>query len=135
MPYLIDKSALARMQHPRVQARVGPIIESGEAATCAIIDLEVLFSARNGREHSRTRLRREFAYRRVPLTEEIFERAIEVQGQLARRGQHRLPIPDLIIAAAAEAEDMIVLHYDADFDTIAAVTKQKVEWVAPRSSL
>ena len=135
MPHLIDKSALARMQHPRVQARVGPIIESGEAATCAIIDLEVLFSARNGREHSRTRLRREFAYRRVPLTEEIFERAIEVQGQLARRGQHRLPIPDLIIAAAAEAEDMIVLHYDADFDTIAAVTKQEVEWVAPRGSL
>lgn len=30
---------------------------------------------------------------------------------------------------------MIVLHYDADFDTIAAVTKQEVEWVAPRGSL
>lgn len=135
MPYLIDKSALARMKHPRVQARVGPIIESGEAATCAIIDLEVLFSARNGREHSRARLRRELAYRRIPLTEEIFERAIEVQGLLARRGRHRLPIPGLIIAAAAESEDMTVLHYDADFDTIAAITKQEVEWVAPRGSL
>ena len=30
---------------------------------------------------------------------------------------------------------MIVLHYDANFDTIAAVTKQEVEWVAPRGSL
>ena len=135
MPYLIDKSALARMKHPRVQARVGPIIESGEAATCAIIDLEVLFSARNGHEHSRVRHRRELAYRRIRLTEEIFERAIDVQALLARRGRHRLPIPDLIIAAAAEAEEMIVLHYDADFETIAAVTKQEVDWVAPRGSL
>ena len=135
MPFLIDKSALARMKHPRVQARIGPIIEAGDAATCAIIDLEVLFSTRNRQDHSRTRLRRELAYRRIALTEEIFERAIDVQGLLARRGRHRLPIPDLIIAAAAEAEGMTVIHYDADFDTIAAVTRQEVEWVAPRGSL
>ena len=31
MPYLIDKSALARMPHPRVQARIVPILEDGEA--------------------------------------------------------------------------------------------------------
>ena len=135
MPYLIDKSALARMKHPRVQARIGPIIEAGEAATCAIIDLEVLFSTRNRQDHSRTRLRRELAYQRIELTEAIFERAIEVQGLLAGQGLHRLPIPDLVIAAAAEADGMIVLHYDSDFDTIAAVTKQDVEWVAPRGSL
>ena len=44
MPYLVDKSALARMPDARVQARLVPIIEAGEAATCAIIDLEVLHS-------------------------------------------------------------------------------------------
>jgi predicted nucleic acid-binding protein len=69
------------------------------------------------------------------LTGAIFERAIEVQGLLAARGQHRLPIPDLIIAAAAEAARMTVLHYDADFDTIASVTRQETEWVAPQGSL
>lgn len=135
MPYLIDKSALARMQHPRVQARLGPVIEAGEAATCAIVDLEVLYSTRSRFEHARTRRRREHAYRQVPLTEGIFQRAIEVQGLLAGQGRHRLPIPDLIIAAAAEAAGMTVLHYDADFDTIAAVTHQRMEWVAPRGSL
>ena len=135
MPYLIDKSALARMEHPRVRARVGPLIEAGEAATCAIIDLEVLYSTRNRSDHMRTRLRRELAYRRIELTEAIFERAIEVQGLLAGRGQHRLPIPDLVIAAAAEADRMAVLHYDSDFDTIAVVTQQDVEWVAPQGSL
>ena len=134
-PYLIDKSALARMQHLRVQARVGPIIEAGEAATCAIIDLEVLYSTRNQDEHARTRARRELAYRRVALTEAIFRRAIDVQGMLAGRGRHRLPIPDLIIAAAAEAAAMTVLHYDADFDAISAVTSQPMEWVVRRDSL
>ena len=135
MPYLIDKSALARMKHPSVQARLAPVIAAGEAATCAIIELDVLYSTRSRDEHARTRTRRQLAYRNVELTGAIFERAIEVQGLLATRGQHRLPIPDLIIAAAAEAARMTVLHYDADFDTIAAVTRQQMEWVAPKGSL
>lgn len=135
MAYLIDKSALARMEHPSVQARLGPIIEAGDAGTCSIIDLEVLYSVRNHQEHTRTRTRREFAYRRIELTEAIFQRAIEVQGLLAHRGRHRLPIPDLIIAAAAETAGMTVLHYDADFDAIATVTRQEMEWVARRGSL
>ena len=135
MSYLIDKSALARMEHPRVQARLGPLIDAGAAATCAIVELEVLYSTRNQSEHARTGARRKLAYRYIVLTEAIFERAIEVQGLLAGRGRHRLPIPDLIIAAAAEAAGVTVLHYDADFDTIAAITHQKTEWVAPRGSL
>ena len=135
MPYLIDKSALARMEHPDVQARLAPVIAAGDAATCAIVELEVLYSTRNRDEHARTRARRRLAYRNVELTNAIFERAIEVQGLLAARGRHRLPIPDLIIAAAAEAGRMTVLHYDADFDSIAAVTRQETEWVAPKGSL
>ena len=135
MPYLIDKSALARMQYPAVEARLASLIESGEAATCSTVDLEVLYSTRNRDEHARVRARRLFAYRKVELTEAIFSRAVDVQGLLAGRGRHRLPIPDLIIAAAAEAARMTVLHYDADFDAIAAVTGQDVEWVVPRGSL
>ena len=133
--YLIDKSALARMEDPRVGARVVPIIESGRAATCSVVELEVLYSTRNHAEHARVRARRALAYRRIDLTEAVFRRAIAVQGLLARRGQHRLPIQDLIIAAAAETAGATLLHYDADFDTIALATGQDVEWVAPRGSL
>lgn len=135
MPYLIDKSALVRMEHPKVRARLAPIIESGEAATCSIIELEILYSTRSQDEHTNTRARRELAYQRVELTEAIFRRAIDVQGFLARLGRHRVPIPDLIIAAAAEAAHMTVLHYDADFDTIAGITNQDTEWVAQRGSV
>ena len=135
MPYLIDKSALARMPHPSVRARLVPILEAGEAATCAVIDLEVLYSTRNASDHARTRRRRTLAYRHVELAEATFRRAIDVQGLLALRGRHRVPIPDLIIAAAAERAGMVLLHYDSDFDRIASVTGQAMEWVVARGSV
>jgi predicted nucleic acid-binding protein len=133
--YLIDKSALARMPLEPVRRRLAPIIEAGEAATCAIVDLEVLFSARNAEEHERIRQRRALAYQSVPMTEEILERAVAVQGELAKTGRHRIPIPDLLIAAAAESAGLTVLHYDGDYDLIATVTAQAVEWVVPRGSV
>lgn len=133
--YLIDKSALARMPLAAVRERLAPIIEAGEAATCAIIDLEVLFSARNREDHERIRQRRALAYQSVPVTEAILRRAIDVQGELARSGRHRVPIPDLIIAAAAEAAGLTVLHYDHDYDLIADVTRQSTEWVIERGSV
>jgi predicted nucleic acid-binding protein len=133
--FLIDKSALARMPLAPVRGRLAPIIEAGGAATCSIIDLEVLYSVRNHDEHRLTRQRRALAYRKLPMTDAVFERAIEVQGELARNGRHRIPIPDLLVAAAAELADCTVLHYDADFDRIAEVTGQPVEWVVPKGSV
>jgi hypothetical protein len=41
---------------------------------------------------------------------------------------------DLLTAAAAEHYRASVLHYDADFDHIAAVTGQTVDWIVPRGS-
>ena len=52
---------------------------------------------------------------------------------LADRGQHRaVSLADLLIAAAAEAAGVPVVHYDADFDLIASVTGQDTAWVVPR---
>ena len=62
------------------------------------------------------------------------DRAMDVQQLLARRGQHRLPLPDLMIAATAEMHDATVLHYDHDYDLIAAVTGQPTRWVVPRGT-
>lgn len=133
--YLIDKSALSRMPLAPVRDRLAPILEAGLAATCAIVDLEMLYSARSAADHREIRARRRLAYAHVPLHDAVFERAIEVQGRLAERGRHRLPIPDLVIAAAAEIAGLVVLHYDADYDRIADVTGQQVEWVVPRGSI
>lgn len=58
-----------------------------------------------------------------------------MQRLLAAKHQRGRKVPDLLIAAAAEAKDLVVLHYDADFDRIAKVTAQGVEWVVPAGSV
>ena len=57
-----------------------------------------------------------------PINETTTTGPLGVQLLLAAKGQHRLPIPDLLIAAVAELNDLTVLHYDADYDRIAEVT-------------
>ncbi len=78
----------------------------------------------------------ELRFTRVPVDQRTLDRAVEVQGLLADRGQHRgVNVPDLVVAAAAEQAGLTVLHYDADFDLIATVTEQAVEWVVPPGSV
>ena len=132
--YLVDKSALARTRIPVVEDRLGHLIEGGQVASCAIINLEVLYSARNLSEYCAIRAELD-SLTDVPITPRVMDRALVVQWKLARIGHHRLAIADLIIAAAAESADLAVLHYDADFERIAAVTGQPHEWVVPRGSL
>lgn len=134
--YLADKSALAHMTKPLVAKRLAPLIADGEVATCGIVELEVLFSARSEKDLVETRARRAIAYPRVEMSEADFVRAEDVMSELARRGQHRsASLPDLLVAAAAERAGLTVVHYDADYDLIASVTGQPVEWVAPKGTL
>lgn len=129
--YLADKSVWARLTHPAVRAAFSPRVDRGLIGTCPVIDLEILYSARTGREHDHFRSQRT-AFDYFPLTDEIAQRAIEVQGLLAVRSQHRsVSIPDLLIAATAERYSLTVLHYDGDYDRIAEVTGQPTEWVVP----
>jgi len=132
--YLADKSALARMPLPVVRQRLEPLLVDGLVATCGIIDLELGYSARNATFHLDVAAERR-SLPRAPLNDSVFERAMQVQGFLAQRGQHRLPIPDLVIAACAEHAGLTVLHYDADFRRIAEVTGQQQEWIAEPGSL
>lgn len=60
---------------------------------------------------------------------------LDVQGELSKSGRHRVPIPDLLVAATAEIGGLTVLHYDSDYDVIAGVTGQPAEWVVPRGSV
>ena len=63
------------------------------------------------------------------LTPAAEARAVELQLVLADRGQHRAPsIPDLLIAAVADTAGLTVLAVDKDFDLIAQISAQPVEW-------
>jgi hypothetical protein len=72
----------------------------------------------------------------APISPSVTNRAMQVAGLLAISGRHRGAKPvDLLIAAAAEASGLAVLHYDADYDRIARVTHQPTEWVSPAGTL
>jgi predicted nucleic acid-binding protein len=40
-----------------------------------------------------------------------------------------------MIAAVAERERVILLHYDGDYDLIAEITRQPMQWVVPRGTV
>jgi predicted nucleic acid-binding protein len=134
--HLVDNSALARLHLPGVGAVLVPIIEAGLVATCAVIEMEVLWSTRSAAEFRQVRADRQAGYEWLPIEDPQWRRAMDVQEQLWSTGRVRsVPLPDLLIAAVAEQHGLTVLHYDQDFDLIAAVTGQPTAWVVPRSSV
>ena len=133
--FLADKSALARLPLASVDRRLTPLLLAGDVATCSLVDLELLYSARAHADLAQLLADRR-ALPAVDIEQRDFDRAIAVMDLLARRGKHRAAsIPDLLIAAVAERAALAVLHYDRDFELIASVTGQDTEWVVPRGSV
>ncbi|MGQ0467165.1 MAG: PIN domain-containing protein [Sporichthyaceae bacterium] len=124
--YLADKSAHAlQLRHPHVGEGFVNLARQGRLGYCEIVTLEILYSARNVED--RTQLLADMhATRWFDVTNATLTRALEVQEDLTRIGAHRLPIPDLIVAACAEQYGATVLHHDRQFATIARVTGQPV---------
>jgi predicted nucleic acid-binding protein len=109
----------------------------GEIATCDTVRLELLYSAQTVGEFEA--LQDDLgALPDCPIGKAQWDRALEVYAQLAREaGLHHRAVkhPDLLIAAAAEAAAIPVVHYDEDYELIAQITGQQVRWLAPRGSL
>lgn len=132
--YLIDKSALARFPKQAVRVVIEPLHNAGLLAVCAAVEMEILHSARSKADAERIRDEmRGFDW--LPITDEVWDRALEVQVMLMGAGNWRaVSMGDLVIAATAERHGATVLHYDGDFDMIAAVTAQRTRWVVPPGS-
>ncbi len=134
--YLADTSALARLRHPPVTAALAPLIEAGLVATCGVIEFELGWATRTGAEFDQLHADRDHGYEWLAIRDEDWGRALDVQGALWRAGKVRaVGFPDLLIAAVAERERVTILHYDADYELIAGVTRQPVQWVVPRGMI
>lgn len=134
MRYLVDTSVLARARQGVVGDRLETLALSGRLWTCRLIDLEVVYGSRARDVAAVIEERR--ALPEAPITADVMHRALQIAGAMAAAGRHRGAKPvDLVIAAAAEAAGLAVLHYDDDYDRIASVTHQPTEWVAPAGSL
>jgi predicted nucleic acid-binding protein len=134
LTHLLDTSVLTRLRAPAVRETIEPKAQRGELARAGISDLEIGFSARNDAEWDRLSDAVK-VFELVETAAEHVHRARQVQRLLAARHQRGRKVPDLLVAAAAEAQGLTVLHYDADFDLIAAATGQSCEWVVPVGSI
>jgi len=133
--YLGDTSAVTRLGTPEVAERLVPLLEAGLVARCTPTDLEAGFCSTSPRSHLLMRQQRS-AWPFAWMDQQVLDRAVAVQDALAARSEQRgAKIADLLIAAAAEAAGLVVLHYDHDFDLIATVTQQPAEWILPAGSV
>ena len=134
MRYLVDTSVLARARQDVVGERLAALAQAGQLWTCRLIDLEVVYASRARDVAEVIEERR--ALPEAPITAEVMQRALQTAGAMAATGLHRGAKPvDLVIAAAAETAGLTVLHYDDDYERIARVTRQPMEWVARAGSL
>ena len=135
--FIADTSAWTRGHHPRVHSELMAALRNGQIATTPMMAIEVLRSARDGDEFDATAA--DLAVLRdVPITRSVTNAALRAFRELAHRHPlfHRtVTNEDLLIAAAAEDAAVGVLHYDADFDTLATVLSFESRWIAPAGSL
>jgi len=134
--YLADTSALARLHITGVRSVLAPLIEAGLVATCAVIEFEVLWSTRSPDEITTVRHDRNLGYEWLPTEDIDWRRALDVQGMLWATGRMRtVPLPYLLVAAVAERHRDTILHYGADYDTIASITGQPAQWIVERGTV
>lgn len=132
--YLVDTSVLGRAEQEPVGERLTALARQGRMWSCQLVDLEVIYGSR-AREVDEIASERS-ALPSAPIDSAVLSRATQVARLLAASGDHRGAKPvDLVIAAAAEAAALTILHYDSDYDRIGSVTMQPTEWIAAPGTL
>jgi len=110
-------------------------VHSGRVLVCDQIILELIRLASN-ETRAQVLAGRLSAFEDVTMPPDAWSRAREVQLALAGTGDHRrVPPSDLLIAAAAERAGVPLVHYDHDYERIAAVTRQPHLWFVAQGAL
>jgi hypothetical protein len=100
-------------------------------AICPVVELEFMYSARSLADRLEKEQLLHGLFGWVAIHEGAYDRAAHVQQLLTETGKHRSAGPvDLLIAATAERERLIVLCDDRDYQAVAAVTGQPVKLVS-----
>ena len=126
--FIADTSAHHRADDRRVRDEWIAAYEQGTLLSCLVVRFELLYSARNVGEFEEIDSNLG-DLRDVPITVSVQRAAIAAMRQLAERGQHRVKLSDLLIAAAAQEAAVGVLHCDADFDLLATVLSFESRWL------
>jgi predicted nucleic acid-binding protein len=133
---IADTSAWARASHPLVRDLWVAALRGRQIATCSIVTLELVYSARDVQEFTVVEADQALL-RDVPVPASAQRAAIGALRDLASDGpgQHRVPLADALIAAAAQDAGIDVLHYDHHYDRLAQALHFTSVWVAPPGAL
>jgi hypothetical protein len=128
--YLIDTSGLFRILQGDLRKAWSEQIASGVIAICPVVELEFMYSARSLADRLEKQQLLHSLFGWISMHDGAYDRAADVQRLLTETGRHRTAGPvDLLIAATAERERLIVLCDDRDYLTVATVTGQPVKLV------
>ena len=119
--WLLDKSAAARGAQERISEQLSEL--AGLLFLCPVGELEQLYSARSARDYDTLEAELRMSFTIVPVPPDVFEKALDLQRDLAHHHGmwHRTPIPDLLIACTAMHHNLGVVHVDRDFERIAEI--------------
>ena len=119
--WLLDKSAAARSVDERIAEQLAQL--AGSLFLCPVGELEQLYSARSARDYDALKAELRGSFEIVFPPPDVFERALDLQRDLAHHHGmwHRTPIPDLLIACSALHHGLGVVHVDRDFERIAEI--------------
>lgn len=124
MNYLIDTSALVRITRRQAEPRWYDAVDRGLIALCQPVIVEMMTGV-DARSFDRVSDRLHTAYPWVPLPDDAWSVVEAVQRELAGVSQHHgLSVADHLVLATAIRLKLVVLHEDADFETVARVIPQ-----------
>ena len=120
MSVLVDSSLwvhqLRKSGDPAKRDRVNALLESGEAAWCPAIRLELWRGVTNDAERKTLR-RYEALLPDYEISGEVWTRSIQLADG-ARAAGVTVPLADLLIFACAKIHGLEVAHDDAHFDEL-----------------
>lgn len=119
-PALLDSSVWISYFRPEggqvLKRAVQQALRRGDVFTCQVVRTEILIGARDDKSFAKL-ADHLAAVPEVPLNESVWEWAARL-GYLMRKKGVIVPVPDLLIAQAALAHDLVLWHVDEHYEVI-----------------
>jgi predicted nucleic acid-binding protein len=122
--YLVDTSALVRIVRRQADPHWDEAVRAGHLALCEPVLTETLTIA-DAKSCDRVEAELRAAYPWVPVVDDVWTVVASVRRELAMHSQHHgLSVADHLVVATAIRLKLVVLHADADFETVGRIVPQ-----------
>lgn len=119
MNYLVDTSALVRLQRSQADPAWDGLVERGLLSVCEPVLAEALLIA-DAKAYASSEDSIRAVYLVVTVPDGAWDLVAAIRRELALHSAHKgLSVADLVIAATAMRLKLTLLHEDGDYETVA----------------